>query len=152
MMNYSELQATRAGWCKEHRNVHKQVPGVCSFCLSDKLSQLYTTNSPIEPIICYSPSPISSPDSPSTRNHASSNNHDVSSAVHRKRFRRNGSHAMGSGPSCILGFNNLKKSRSLAFATRNSRGRSKSDGFWSKVLKLKRKDTGVSVVNSRVAY
>jgi hypothetical protein len=64
----------------------------------------------------------------------------------------------------MISFNhalNLKKSKSLAVASRNrvrdrdvggggggGRGR-KKDGFWSKVLKLRRKETEETVVNSR---
>nr|KYP75770.1 hypothetical protein KK1_019971 [Cajanus cajan] len=60
-------------------------------------------------------------------------------------MRRNASHAAESA-SCMVGLN-LRKSKSLAFATKNRTrererdvsGIRKKDGFWSKVLKLKRK-------------
>lgn len=156
-MKWSELEATVGGGCKDHPN-DKQSPGVCSSCLRDKLSQLYKKN-PIDPIYNYYPSP-SSPASPQTfssvTDDASSNDHE--SSANRRRFRRNASHAIGSA-SCMISFNyglNLKKSRSLVFVSRKGikesdvgggRGR-KKDGFWSKVLKLKRKDSEESVVNS----
>lgn len=162
MMKWSELEATG---CKEHLN-EKQLPGVCSYCLRDKLSQLHNKNL-VGPLYC-SPSP-SSPASPSATvhhyHHAPSSNHGYSNSLahHRRRFRRNASHATGSAASCMISFNyglDLRKSRSLAFASRNrirerdhvvvggGRGR-KKDGFWSKVLKLTRKDTDESVVKSR---
>ncbi|KAK2443653.1 hypothetical protein QL285_014739 [Trifolium repens] len=152
-MNWCELEATRVR-CKEHPN-DKQIPGVCSSCLRDKLSQLYTKN-PVEPLYNCSPS---SPASPQAIDEGSTNH---GSSGHRgRRFRRNASHATGSA-SCMISFNhalNLKKSKSLAVASRNrvrdrdvggggGRGR-KKDGFWSKVLKLRRKDTEETVVNSR---
>ncbi|XP_061336596.1 uncharacterized protein LOC133283707 [Gastrolobium bilobum] len=129
------LEANGVG-CKQHPS-DKQVPGVCSTCLRDKLSQLYSNsnnnNNTIDPLYGYlSPSSPASP--------------QPFSSAHRRRFRRNASHAMDSA-SCMLSFNyglNLKKSRSLAFVSRNrlrerdvsgGRGR-KKDGFWSKVLKL----------------
>ncbi|KAK7306142.1 hypothetical protein VNO77_44063 [Canavalia gladiata] len=154
MMKRYELVATGA-WCKEHLN-DKELPGVCSSCLREKLSQLYNKN-PIDPL-GYSPSP-SSPASPQPFSCATGSSTNHVSSAHRKRFRRNASHAADSA-SCMLSFNyglNLKKSKSLAFTSRNrlrerdvsgGRGR-KKDGFWSKVLKLKRKDTQESIMNSR---
>ncbi|KAK7311114.1 hypothetical protein RJT34_09033 [Clitoria ternatea] len=131
------------GGCKLHLN-EKQVPGVCSSCLRDKLSQLYHRN-PVDPSY-YSPSP-SSPASPQPLSSAT-----VPSSAHGRRFHRNASHAADSASSFNYGLN-LKKSKSLAFASRNKRERDvngggggrgrKKDGFWSKVLKLKRKDTGI---------
>ncbi|XP_058786997.1 uncharacterized protein LOC131661465 [Vicia villosa] len=147
-----ELEATRVR-CKEHPN-DKQLPGVCSSCLRDKLSQLYTKNS--NDCSLYYSSPLS-PGSPQPIEDDSTNH---GSLGHRnRRFHRNASHAAGS-VSCMISFNNalnLKKSKSLAVATRSrvrerdvggGRGR-KKDGFWSKVLKLRRKETEESVVKSR---
>ncbi|RDX80855.1 hypothetical protein CR513_38530, partial [Mucuna pruriens] len=127
------LEATTRRGCKEHPN-DKQSPGVCSSCLREKLFELYNTN-PIGPLF-FSPSP-SSPASPHEPQPFSSAN--------RRRFRRNGSLAAESA-SCIQSFN-LKKSKSLVFVSRNRvRERDvnvsvrKKDGFWSKVLKLKRRE------------
>ncbi|CAJ2667889.1 unnamed protein product [Trifolium pratense] len=149
-MNWCELEASRVR-CKEHPN-DKQLPGVCSSCLRDKLSQLYTKN-PIESLYYCSPS---SPATPQAIDDGSTNHGSSRS----RRFRRNASHATGSA-SCMISFNhalNLKKSKSLAAVSRNrvrdrdvvggGRGR-KKDGFWSMVLKLRRKDTEETVVNSR---
>ncbi|GAU45309.1 hypothetical protein TSUD_300380 [Trifolium subterraneum] len=149
-MNWCEFEASRVR-CKEHPN-DKQLPGVCSSCLRDKLSQLYTKN-PIESLYYCSPS---SPATPQAIDDGSTNHGSSRS----RRFRRNASHATGSA-SCMISFNNalnLKKSKSLAVVSRNrvrdrdvvggGRGR-KKDGFWSKVLKLRRKDAEETVVNSR---
>lgn len=150
-MKWCELEATRLR-CKEHPN-DKQLPGVCSSCLRDKLSNLYSKN-PIDSLYYCSPS---SPASPQPIDDASTNH---GSSSHRsRRFRRNASQATSTA-SCMISFNhalNLKKSKSLAVVSRNrvrerdvggGRGR-KKDGFWSKVLKLRKKDTEESVVNSR---
>jgi len=131
---------TRGG-CKEHPH-DKQSPGVCSSCLREKLSQLYSTNPIIDPL-CFSPA---SPASPHQSFSSGRGGH------RRPRFRRNASLAAAESGSCAQGLN-LKKSKSLAFASK-SRGRErdgsgrKKDGFWSKVLKLKRRDTRDSMVTS----
>nr|XP_004502403.2 uncharacterized protein LOC101514805 [Cicer arietinum] len=150
-IKWCELEATIGG-CKDHPN-DKQLPGVCSSCLRDKLSQLYIKNPPIDPLYYCSPF---SPASPQSTDKASITH---GSSSHPRCFHRNASHANAS-TSCMINFNyalNLKKSNSLAFASRirnrerdvgGCRGR-KKDGFWSKVLKLKRKDTEVSVISSR---
>ncbi|KAG5090290.1 hypothetical protein JHK82_049068 [Glycine max] len=136
MMKRCELvfEEARRGGCKEHP-YDKQSPGVCSSCLREKLSQLYNTNPIIDPR-CFSPA--SSPASP----HQSFSSSKHGSSGHRRpRFRRNASHVAESA-SCMLSLN-LKKSKSLAFASRHRdvmmSGR-KKDGFWTKVLKLKRND------------
>ncbi|TKY47678.1 hypothetical protein E2542_SST29738 [Spatholobus suberectus] len=146
MMKRSELvlEASRRGRCKEHPN-DKRQPGVCSSCLREKLSQLYHTNPIIDPH-CFSPS---SPSSPQPFSSATGSSSSGGSSSHRRRFRRNASHAAEYANPCMLGLN-LKKSKSVAFASRNrirerDVGGRKKDGFWSKVLKLKRKDTRESV-------
>lgn len=152
-MQWSELGATTGGGCKDHPN-DKQLPGVCSSCLRDKLSQLTTL---IDPHCCSPSSPTSPQAQPFS--HASLN---YVTPAYPRRLHRNASHATSS-VSCMLSFNyelNLKKSKSLAFASRNrlkerdivsgGRGR-KKDGFWSKVLKLTRKDTKEAFMNSRTA-
>ncbi|QHO15526.1 hypothetical protein HN51_030943 [Arachis hypogaea] len=157
--NQMKLSECGSG-CKDHPN-DKRLPGVCSSCLRDKLSQLYTNNHKannfIDPTYFY-PSPPSSPTSPQQFSSgvgvsvcASSNK--VLAGNRGVKFRRNASHAAGDSVSCMVSFNyglNLKKSRSLAFATRGRVrerdhgsgerwGRKKKDGFWSKVLKLTNK-------------
>ena len=139
MMKRCELvfEASTRGGCEEHP-YDKQSPGVCSSCLREKLSQLYNTNPIIDPR-CFS-----SPSSPSSPHQSFFSSKHGSSGHRRPRFRRNASQAAESA-SCMLSLN-LKKSKSLAFASRNRErdvmmsGR-KKDGFWTKVLKLKRKDT-----------
>ncbi|MED6112088.1 hypothetical protein PIB30_058572 [Stylosanthes scabra] len=152
--------------CKDHPN-DKNLPGVCSSCLRDKLSQLYTNNNIdnnfIDPTPYFYPYPPSSPPSPQQLFSSdddgvgvsadASSNKILSRNNRGNKFRRNASHAAGDSVSCMVSFNyglNLKKSRSLAFATRGRVirerevsgerwGRKKKDGFWSKVLKLTNK-------------
>ncbi|CAJ1854952.1 unnamed protein product [Sphenostylis stenocarpa] len=140
------FEAATRGGCKEHPH-DKQSPGVCSSCLREKLSQLYNTNPMIDPL-SFSPASPSSPASPHQSFSSSRGGH------RRPRFRRNASLAAAAeSGSCVQGLN-LKKSKSLAFASKN-RGRErdvngrKKDGFWSKVLKLKKRDTRDSIVTSK---
>ena len=155
-MKLSEFEASRGAGCKDHPN-DKQLPGVCSSCLRDKLSQLYNNNPTTDPLCC-SPSPTS-PASPQPFSSDADGSSNRVLPGNRRRFRRNASHAADS-VSCMLSFNyglNLKKSRSLAFASRSrfkERDASggwarKKDGFWTKVLKLTRKDTKEAFTNSR---
>ncbi|WVZ04636.1 hypothetical protein V8G54_017982 [Vigna mungo] len=134
---------TRRGGCKEHPH-DKQSPGVCSACLREKLSQLYNTNPVIDPL-CFSPQSPASPHQSFSSSRGGG---------HRKpRFRRNASLMAAESGSSAQGLN-LKKSKSLAFASK-SRGRErdvsgrKKDGFWSKVLKLNKRDTRDSIVTSK---
>ncbi|KAK7379492.1 hypothetical protein VNO80_04954 [Phaseolus coccineus] len=144
MMKPCEMvfETAKRGGCKEHPH-DKQSPGVCSSCLREKLSQLYNTNPVIDPL-CFSPA---SPASPHQSFSSSRGGH------RRPRFRRNASLVAAESGSCAAQGLNLKKSKSLAFGSK-SRGRErdvsgrKKDGFWSKVLKLKRRDTRDSMVTS----
>ncbi|KOM39699.1 hypothetical protein LR48_Vigan03g308100 [Vigna angularis] len=134
---------TRRGGCKEHPH-DMQSPGVCSSCLREKLSQLYSTNPIIDPL-CFSPQSPASP-------HKSFSSISRGGGHRKPRFRRNASLVAAESGSSVQGLN-LKKSKSLAFASK-SRGRErdvggrKKDGFWSKVLKLKKRDTRDSIVPS----
>ncbi|KAJ1405325.1 hypothetical protein SESBI_25874 [Sesbania bispinosa] len=139
-MKLSELEARGAG-CKEHPN-NKQLPGVCSFCLRDKLLKL-CNNKPTY-LVHYSPSAST----------ASSNY--VSPAYHR----RHTSSATDSVSSMISFHYGLKKSKSMiAFASSGSQLRerevigdnkgSKKGSFWSKLLKLTRKETKEAFMHSR---
>lgn len=118
--------------CREHPN-NKKLPGVCSSCLRDRLSQLdlHPGHKPIS----WNPSLIS--DSPASSSYASL------PAAHR----RNASDVMDSASSMLSFDYGLNKSRSIAFASRN--GMSGKDGFWSKLLKLTRKGTKNVSMHSR---
>ncbi|KAK7280976.1 hypothetical protein RIF29_08585 [Crotalaria pallida] len=176
-MQWSEL-ALAGGGCKDHPNDNK-LPGVCSFCLRDKLSQLYNhnnNNNNNNNLVDSLSSSTSSPASPQAQQQQQQQQQPYSPApndaspyhatpAYHRRLHRNASHATNS-VSCMINFNyelNLKKSKSLAFASRNriirggdsvsSGGRTgrKKDGFWSKVIKLTKKDSKeASSMNSRI--
>ncbi|KAK7247391.1 hypothetical protein RIF29_42274 [Crotalaria pallida] len=112
----------------------------------DKLSKL-NNNKPTatDP---FPPSPSAS--SSASPLHFSSSSSNYVSPAYLRRHRRHASHVTDS-VSYMISFNvGLKKSKSVAFAPRNrlrerevnrdNRG-SKKDGFWSKLLKLAKKDT-----------
>ncbi|KAJ0039829.1 hypothetical protein Pint_27624 [Pistacia integerrima] len=110
-MGCSESEET----CRKHKN-HKQLEGVCPFCLRERLSLLQKKK-------------ISNGVSPP-------------SAV-RSKHHRNVSEVMGSTSLMWSVGNGLKKSRSIAFAPRNFMGEvknvKKKKGFWSKLLHLEKK-------------
>ncbi|CAI9758129.1 unnamed protein product [Fraxinus pennsylvanica] len=115
--------------CKKHPK-HRQSPGVCSICLSEKLSQLSTNSSSRSKIPSSSSSYLSSLSS-------SSNISSYSSPVTGSIFRMA---SVARGPMSSLkstGKNMLKKSRSMAFIFQRRKeennGKNKS-GFWSKLL------------------
>ncbi|KAK7318649.1 hypothetical protein RJT34_03354 [Clitoria ternatea] len=142
-MKWSDLEAG----CKEHPN-NKQLPGVCSSCLRDKLSKL-CDNQP-------------TPRSPFTSSQSFSYNTAASlnyvSPAHRRRHRRQTSNVTDSVSSMISFNHGLKKSNSIAFASRslrmdrevteNDRG-GKKGSFWSKLLKMTRKNTKGAFMHSR---
>ncbi|KAE9602855.1 hypothetical protein Lal_00050222 [Lupinus albus] len=139
-MKLLELKAIGVG-CKHHsiNNKQQQQQGVCSYCLSDKLSKLNNIPIATHPFI---PSPSHQLLSSSSSNYGSSAN--------GRRHRRHASHVMDSA-SYMINFNvGLRKSKSIiAFAptnklkemevNRDNKG-SKKNGFWSKLLKLTKKD------------
>lgn len=140
-MKRSELEAAGTRGCKEHPN-DKQLPGVCSYCLRDKLSKL-CNNKPTY-LIPPSPRPFSS----------------ASSSNYRSRRHRRHPSSVTDSFSSVIGFNSgLKKSKSIAFVASSSQvgdrevngdnKGSKKGGFWSKLLKLTRKDTKEAFMHSR---
>ncbi|XP_031262577.1 uncharacterized protein LOC116120749 [Pistacia vera] len=124
-MGCSESEET----CRKHKN-HKQLEGVCPFCLRERLSLLQKKK--IEIVAAPYSSTCSSP----------SNGVSPPSAV-RSRHHRNVSEVMGSTSLMWSVGNGLKKSRSIAFAPRNFMGEvknvKKKKGFWSKLLHLEKK-------------
>lgn len=142
MNNYVQLDMkleAGGGGCKDHPS-NKQVPGVCPSCLRDKLLKLYNNNNnPTYPL----PAP---PFSQPLNSHVSG------------RHRRHSSSVTDSASS-MASFNyGLKKSNSIAFASRslaidrevngNNRG-SKKRNFWSKLLKLTRKNAREPFMHSK---
>ncbi|KAJ7956780.1 putative Avr9/Cf-9 rapidly elicited protein [Quillaja saponaria] len=130
--------------CRKHRN-QKEVPGVCSFCLRERLSQLDVSSNTKKPITPYSySSSLSS--SPDLYTSLPSSNF-VSPAYHsRRHHHRNTSDVTGSVSFMFSVNYELRKSKSVANASR-SRGRDdtsgnwgkKKDGFWSRIFRLTKK-------------
>lgn len=156
-MGWSE---TGGEGCKKHQIMKTSSPGVCSFCLRDRLSQLCAANNTTTFTVGdyyynnYFPSSSSS---------QSSSIYDVSPGVRRQRqqkkqnhhHHRNVSEVMGSislmMSSSNGGGSKLKKSRSLAFVPKagdlgdhdhevksgnekKNNNNKKGGGFWSKLL------------------
>ncbi|CAN4092418.1 unnamed protein product [Withania somnifera] len=120
-INKSKTKSNTIIICKKHPK-HKQNPGVCSVCLSEKLSLLSRSNTTVITSSCSSSS-LSSLSSSS----------DVSSCSSPPRYRTNSNN------------NVLMKSRSLALIMRRREGgiileennngnKKKKEGFFSKLL------------------
>ncbi|OAY33444.1 uncharacterized protein LOC110629259 [Manihot esculenta] len=131
-MGFSEAEKS----CKDHPS-HNKKQGVCPSCLRERLSQLHMVVSrEKESVADMAAGPYSSSNSISSAHH----HH------HRHRPLRNMSEK-GLITFRVSAGNGLKKSRSVAFVSRNSvagevkHGSSekinKKKGFWSKLLDLK---------------
>ncbi|KAL6962761.1 hypothetical protein U1Q18_037718 [Sarracenia purpurea var. burkii] len=141
-----------AARCKKHPK-HQQQPGVCSVCLSERLSQLSSTSSSSRTTMA-----AFSPSSSSLSFLSSRCSSSELSPVHR-RFRL-GSEAKASMSFLRGGKNVLAKSRSMVFFSRAQEGEGrdgngkKKRGFWSKLFlrprSKKNTDGGlVALVHSR---
>ncbi|KAK7359011.1 hypothetical protein VNO77_00955 [Canavalia gladiata] len=148
-MKRSELGV--GGRCKEHPN-EKQLPGVCSSCLRDKLSKLCKNKATY-------PLPRSPPSSSSPQHLSSTLNYESQAYRRRHRHHRHTSNVTDSVSSMINYSYGLKKSNSIAFASRSlamdretdgNNRRSKKGSFWSKILQLTRKNTKVAFMHSRI--
>ncbi|XP_057419149.1 uncharacterized protein LOC130713394 [Lotus japonicus] len=131
-MKWSELEAGVTG-CKVHPN-NKQLPGVCSSCLRDKLLILSNKQA------SSSSPPSSNYMSPAYRGH-----------------HRHVSSVMDSVSSMISLNYGLKRSRTIAFASgslrrekevNRNKKESKKGGLWSKLLRLTRKNTNEASMHS----
>ncbi|KAJ9166543.1 hypothetical protein P3X46_021283 [Hevea brasiliensis] len=126
------------GRCKKHPK-HKQSPGVCSICLSEKLSQLSTSCSSRT---TSSYNAMDSVSSSSLSSYSSSSCSSSSSPLHLYRYGREGKGALS---FLLNGKNVLTRSRSLVFAprTRGNKDRISDDkkkgGILSKLLRPKNK-------------
>ncbi|CAK7347186.1 unnamed protein product [Dovyalis caffra] len=136
------------GKCKKHPK-HKQSPGVCSVCLSEKLSQLSTSattsRSTSTNTMDYSSS------SSLSSYYSSSSCSSYSSPMHRFQYPTQG---RGSLPVFFNSKNIfLTRSRSLAFVPRRGNKdchEKKKGGFWSKLIRLpKNKKVEEGLVHSR---
>lgn len=123
------------GKCKKHPK-HKQSPGVCSVCLSEKLSQLPTSASTSRSTSTNAMDCSSSSSSPS---YSSSSSCSYSSPTHRYQYSTQGK---GSLPSFFNGRSTfLSKSRSMALVSVRGNKDShekKKGGLWSKFLRRPR--------------
>ncbi|KAK6127481.1 hypothetical protein DH2020_038776 [Rehmannia glutinosa] len=125
--------------CKKHPK-HTQSPGVCSICLSEKLSKLSNTNnkkSGKSQFSSYSSSYLSSMSSSYDASYNSSPNIKLNMRV----FRKNDT--ILSGQEMFM-----KKSKSMAFALQRRKEEEKNvetkRGFWSKLLPRKNKKNYVN--------
>ncbi|KAK6940193.1 hypothetical protein RJ641_029724 [Dillenia turbinata] len=120
----SRTESTR---CRRHPK-HRQAPGVCSKCLSERLSQLSSSS-------CSTSGNTlpSSSSSSSLSSYSSSSGSSCSSPI-RQAYRIRS--VTTRGPVSIK--NALTKSRSMAFITKMGGGETsdgkKKRGFWSKLL------------------
>lgn len=143
-MKLSELEAAGTK-CKEHIN-DKQLPGVCYYCLRDKLSKLNNNNKQVHHV----------PQSPQHFSLSSSKYMSQSQGHSRRLHRRQTSSVMDSFSSNMVSFNyELKKNKSIAFVStsqireREVNGNYKKRSFWSRLLKLTRKDVKETLMHPR---
>lgn len=142
--------------CKKHPK-HQQSPGVCSICLTEKLSQLSSRRN--SETTAGSSCCSSSGSSLSSCYSSSSASSSCSSPLRRFRFTKEGK---TSSLSFLLnGKSVLTKSRSLAFVARMKNGDDDNDdddykkkkkkvGFWSKLLHPRSsKRMGETLMHSR---
>ncbi|XP_010025961.1 uncharacterized protein LOC104416238 [Eucalyptus grandis] len=151
MANAKSSRSSAAWRCRKHPK-HRQSAGVCSLCLSKRLSQLssgsYLRGSTSANRRRYSCS--SSPSSSTSMSSYPSSSEESSSCaspIHRHgRF----AHEARSGPVSMLfgGRDGLKKSRSVACAApppppkTRAGGEKSKGGFWSKLIPSRRKKNG----------
>lgn len=134
--------------CRKHPK-HRQSPGVCSICLSERLSQLSTSSRSASTAMASS---SSSSSLSSCSSHYSSSEASSCSSPMQQRFRL-ASDVKGSFSFLLSGKNMLTKSRSVAFVTRRRAGdgghANKKSGFWSKLLPPRAKRTEEVLMYSR---
>ncbi|KAL4570522.1 hypothetical protein LXL04_026178 [Taraxacum kok-saghyz] len=124
--------------CKKHPT-HQQSPGVCSLCLRERLSKISGSSSlAVKNVSSSSSSSSISYVSSVSSSHGSSNApSNTASPMHNQRKTYNVER------KGYLSF--LRKSRSMAFVGENvveiNEKKKKSNGFWSKLMGLKRRDT-----------
>ncbi|PWA72211.1 hypothetical protein CTI12_AA272860 [Artemisia annua] len=128
--------------CKKHTD-HQQSPGVCSLCLRERLIKISGSSSSHAHVSnvssSSSSSSISSVSSVSSSRASSNVPSNTASPMHKSQTRTKIYDVEGKG---YLSF--LRKSRSVAFVSeksvQNDGRKKKGDGFWSKLMGLKRSD------------
>ncbi|KAK4430548.1 hypothetical protein Salat_1355500 [Sesamum alatum] len=123
--------------CRKHPNQNPQ-PGVCPSCLRERLSRIAANSNMniIHPASSNSPSFSSSPVSIYDHCYSSASNSSARSGS-RRGHNRVGSDITSSIHHWAVSDSGLKKSRSIAFASRRDGAsviRKKKHGFWSKLL------------------
>lgn len=139
--------------CKKHPN-EKQLPGVCSSCLSEKLSQLDVSSASNMNITAYGGLGYCGSSSPSSSSASSST---FVSPIYRRHHRRASEKTGSISFTLKVGHDyGLKKSRSIAFVSRSlheeeaaGNGKKKGAGFWSKLLWSTGKRTKDDLKHSR---
>ncbi|KAF5468131.1 hypothetical protein F2P56_012308 [Juglans regia] len=131
--------------CKKHPK-HQQSPGVCSLCLSERLSQISSSSS-YGSRRSTSAAAMAASSSPSSLSsyYSSSSASSCSSPVHRyEHFTKEGK--ISSVSFLLNGKDVLLKSRSVAFFPRMKSGQDHNDtkkkggaGFWSKLIRPRTK-------------
>lgn len=142
--------------CKKHPQ-HRQQPGVCSSCLTEKLTSHLSNLSPPPdlPIVktkIFAVSDLFSPNSNSNSNisnsHSSaSSSTSMSPAGHRRHASTGGSVGFIITTSTSA-TGSLKKSRSIAFVATSNRGGG-GGGFWKKLIRSTGKGTKKVFMHSR---
>ncbi|XP_059645450.1 uncharacterized protein LOC132287009 [Cornus florida] len=122
--------------CKKHTN-DQQLPGVCSSCLRERLSDLsYSSSSHANIYTANMASSYTSLSYSSASSVCISPTHG-----HGRRHRRTASDVKGSISFILNANTGLKKSRSMAFVARSRgldgsvSGRKKGGRFWSKLIR-----------------
>ncbi|KAF3439246.1 hypothetical protein FNV43_RR17522 [Rhamnella rubrinervis] len=159
MMGWSE---SGGEGCKKHQSMKKSSPGVCSFCLRERLLQLCAPDNTKTLTVGDYYYNYSFPSSSSSQSSSIYDVVDVSPGCRPQRqqkkqnhHHRNVSEVMGSIPLMFSSSNGggcgLKKSRSLAFVAKagdlgdhdhevksisekKKKKNKKAEGFWSKLL------------------
>ncbi|KAK9990302.1 hypothetical protein SO802_025287 [Lithocarpus litseifolius] len=140
-MGWSESQQG----CKKHPD-EKQLPGVCPSCLRERLSQIQGHSLKKKTYGGVADSYSSSPSSVASFS-------NFVSPVYRRHHRRL-SERTGSISLTVSVSQGLKKSKSIAFVTRNraeevAGSLKKKGGFWSKLLKSTGKRTKEAFMQPR---
>ncbi|KAI3682866.1 hypothetical protein L1987_83196 [Smallanthus sonchifolius] len=123
--------------CKKHPK-HEQSPGVCSVCLRERLSKISGSSSQTHVTDVCSSSSSSSISSVSSVSSSRRSSY-TASPMHGYRNGNRKCDVEGKG---YLSF--LRKSRSMAFVdvendgNKKKKKKKKADGFWSKLMGLKR--------------
>lgn len=137
--------------CKKHPK-HRQSPGVCSLCLTEKLSQLSSRRTAASSATVGSSCPSSSASSLSSY-YSSSSASSCSSPLRPYRFVKEGKASIS---FLFNGKNVLTKSRSVAFFPRTKNigdddddKKKKKGGFWSKLLRPRSKRMEETLMHSR---